>query len=188
MYTLFIDTHFKIINLCLYKDIQILEMARIESSKSTSEETIPAIIKILNNNKIKASNIKRIIVCIGPGSFTGIRIGLTIAKTLAYLNSASIYTITSLELKALNNKGIKTFGVKENNGVYLAKFQDDKIIGDIIYLKNTQSTNFPETIFFNDIIDYQKLIENIDNLTLSDSLSVSPLYVKTIEALNDKRN
>lgn len=53
--------------------------------KQKSQALLPLIEKILNEKKIKLQDLTEIQVNPGPGSFTGIRIGLTIANTLAFL-------------------------------------------------------------------------------------------------------
>jgi tRNA threonylcarbamoyladenosine biosynthesis protein TsaB len=90
MITLFIDTHYKDILLYLYKDNELLDKKVLRGVKSTSVETMPALIELLSVNNLKVNNINKIAVCIGPGSFTGTRIGVTIAKTLAYANNIDI--------------------------------------------------------------------------------------------------
>lgn len=53
--------------------------------KQKAQTLLPLIEKILNNKKIKLHDITEIQVNPGPGSFTGIRVGLTVANTLAFL-------------------------------------------------------------------------------------------------------
>ena len=53
--------------------------------KQKSQALLPLIEKILKEKKIKLQDITEIQVNPGPGSFTGIRVGLTIANTLAFL-------------------------------------------------------------------------------------------------------
>ena len=99
MYTLFIDTHFKNVNLCLYKDAKIINKTTLKQVKSTSECTMPEIINLLTKSKIESINISNIIVCNGPGSFTGVRIGVTIAKIYAW--ALKIKVILSSKLNFL---------------------------------------------------------------------------------------
>ena len=70
-----------------------------------SEYTLPRIEEMLNVKGIKPDEINKIIVVNGPGSFTGIRIGLTIAKTLAWAKNIPIVPISSLEAMALSSDG-----------------------------------------------------------------------------------
>ena len=93
MYTLFIDTHFKDVKLGLYRDEKLLKISEATEFPSTSQTVLPMIRSILKDIDIDISDLGKIIVCNGPGSFTGIRIGVTIAKTIAYCLNIPIYTI-----------------------------------------------------------------------------------------------
>ena len=53
-------------------------------TKNQSSDLLPAINGFLTNNKIKLTDLEGILVNIGPGSYTGIRVGVTIANTLAW--------------------------------------------------------------------------------------------------------
>ena len=75
---------------------------------------------------LDGKNPEKIYVVNGPGSFTGVRLGVTIAKTFAYTLEIPIKTISSLELKAVSLvEKNKIVGVKENNGYYIGIFDED---------------------------------------------------------------
>jgi len=183
LYTLYIDTHFKDVVLVLYKGNSILKIIEKKECEKISRFIIPYLKKLFLDMEISLNDVDKIIVCNGPGSFTGIRIAVTIAKTISYSLSIPIYTINYLEVSAMNNKGKCTFGVKENNGYYKANFNDNKMISDIVYVKGNE---YQDTIF-NDNIDYNLLL-TYPYLKKTDCYNANPLYVKVIEALDDKKN
>ena len=187
MYTLFIDTHYKDILLILYKDNSLLDKLFIKDIKSTSIETMPAIIKLLDNNKLSINDINKIAVVKGPGSFTGVRLGVTIAKTLAYTLSIPIVSLTSIDLIGINLDEPKYVSIKEQNGAFICFYDETK---EIKYMKKSE---YEEFIKNNEVIeeldiDYQKLINYINTLKEEVSHNVNPLYIKSIEALDDKKN
>lgn len=55
------------------------------TSAWTSQLLLPAIAEILQRNKISISQITEVRIGIGPGSFTGIRVGIAVANTLGWL-------------------------------------------------------------------------------------------------------
>jgi tRNA threonylcarbamoyl adenosine modification protein YeaZ len=187
MYSLFID-NFNDINLFLFINEKFLSIKEKKDVKNSSEYTLPLIMDLLKENNISPFDIKRVIVCNGPGSFTGVRIGITIAKTISYSCNCELYTVDSLTLAAMNNKSVCNIGVKENNGVYFAKFNNKQITSDIKYLKFNDLENSNIEIIYNDNIDYNLIIKNINYFKLSNCFDACPLYVKSIEALNDKKN
>ena len=102
MYSLFIDTHSKNVLIILFKDGKIMVKNNVESKNKHSEITMPTIIKTLEEEEINVHDLNLIIVVNGPGSFTGERIAVTIAKTLSYTLDILIKVIDSLTPMALS--------------------------------------------------------------------------------------
>ena len=102
MNSLFIDTHDKDIIITLFKNGKVLEASLKSSERHHSDFTMSMIESVLKNNNLTVHELDEILVVNGPGSFTGVRIGVTIAKTLAYTLNIPIKTITSLECLAVS--------------------------------------------------------------------------------------
>lgn len=67
-----------------------------------SETFFPMLDQFLHQNKMTLKNIDVFAVCCGPGSFTGIRIGLSVIKMFAYVFQKPCITVTALEVLAYN--------------------------------------------------------------------------------------
>ena len=65
-------------------------------------------------HNIELKNLSLLLVVNGPGSFTGIRIGMTIAKIIAYSLNIPIKLIDSLLIKALNVDTITKYIIHQN--------------------------------------------------------------------------
>ena len=123
---LFIDTHAELITIALKHNDDLFIKTK-ESEFSHSIYTMPMIESIFKENNLDVKDLKKIIVVNGPGSFTGIRIGLSIAKTMAYALNIDINTISSLTAYLISNPGkirksvIKLFKdkIRKNNIVVL---------------------------------------------------------------------
>ena len=89
-------------------DGRVLNCYEFEAERQ-SEDLLAAIDGILKNNKLNLKDLKAILVNCGPGSFTGVRVGVTTANTLGWtLNIPVIgYRDGKLE-KALSRKITKT--------------------------------------------------------------------------------
>lgn len=185
MYTLFIDTHYKDILLYLYKDNKLLNKKELKDVNSTSIETMPALNDLLTTSNIKVSDLNKIAVCIGPGSFTGTRLGVTIAKTLAYSLNIEIVCLTSLDLIALNLDEESYVAVEENNGAFIAYFNTK--LGDIKYMKQEEYEEFKKSnkVLENTQINDTKLIGYINTLNSKNVHDVNPLYIKNIEGIKN---
>lgn len=185
LYSLFIDTHYKNIYLGLFYNTILIDSIVFDDVKSTSELIMDLINSILDKNGCKVQNLANIIVCNGPGSFTGVRIGVTIAKMLSYLLKIPIYSINSLELVALSeNYKHSYYAVKENNGFYVGKFINGKLCDDIVYKKNLELNEIGNDICFEENLNIEKLLANFNNLHKENCFDISPIYVKNIAALN----
>nr|WP_295975390.1 tRNA (adenosine(37)-N6)-threonylcarbamoyltransferase complex dimerization subunit type 1 TsaB [uncultured Bacillus sp.] len=68
--------------------------------KNHSVRVMPAIEKLLQDCEMKPADIEKIVVAKGPGSYTGVRIGVTIAKTLAWTLNIPLVGVSSLQVLA----------------------------------------------------------------------------------------
>lgn len=104
MITLFIDTCTNVLNIALIKDDIVLGETSMPSSEH-SKYTMPEMEKIFKNNNIDPKSVNKILVTNGPGSFTGIRIGVTIAKTYAWACNINVVPISTLKAQAISCDG-----------------------------------------------------------------------------------
>ncbi|WP_277585082.1 tRNA (adenosine(37)-N6)-threonylcarbamoyltransferase complex dimerization subunit type 1 TsaB [Psychrobacillus antarcticus] len=97
-----IDTSHTPLSVAIVKDEQVL--AEYKSSMKTTHSigTMPAIEELMEKANIKPNEIEAIAVAKGPGSYTGVRIGVTIGKTLAWTLNVPIYAVSSLHVLAEN--------------------------------------------------------------------------------------
>lgn len=100
---LYIDTSSSFLYTGIVKEGKLLCEIQKEFGHTLSEVALPEIVSMFEENKIEAKDIEKIIVVNGPGSFTGIRIGITIAKVYAWSLNIPITTITSLEAMMISS-------------------------------------------------------------------------------------
>ena len=193
MNTLFISTFDKLITIGLLKSGKLIDKKELESNKNHSEFVINIIDDILNNNNIDTSFLNEIIVINGPGSFTGVRIGVVIAKTLAYTLNIPIKTITSLASFAVSNKtdNNKISIISDLKGKFIGYFdKDNNLIEDYIYLKNNEYDEYikdkKKYIIKNNFLDLESIYLYLKNKDSINPHLVNPIYVKGIDALNGR--
>ena len=120
MISLFIDTSSSDVSIAIVKDNIILGSINKSSIKEHSKHVANDIKTLLD---ISPKEVNTIMVCVGPGSFTGIRIGVTIAKTYGYLVNNSLYPMSSLKELALSTKEKKEYIMSlisaKNNNYYI---------------------------------------------------------------------
>lgn len=129
MITLFIDTSLSDVSIALLKDEKITSYIHENIPNKHSVYVIKYIDDVLKESHTSPKDINEIVVVNGPGSFTGIRIGVTIAKTFAYLQKIRIVTITSLLARAIGSSAdyiLSTIDAKHGNyytGLYKREYQ-----------------------------------------------------------------
>ena len=102
MISLFIDTSLVNVSISVLKDGKILSLIQKEIPNMHSSYTTKFIKDALDIAHIDANDISNIMVVTGPGSFTGVRIGVTIAKTYGYLIKKDIIPMSSLKILAIS--------------------------------------------------------------------------------------
>lgn len=96
-----IDTSTRYAGVALVSDEgHITQLMQWYSRQNHTRELIPAINSILERELISFQNVRGIAIAIGPGSFSALRVGLSVAKSLAWANSLPLITATTLEAEA----------------------------------------------------------------------------------------
>jgi tRNA threonylcarbamoyladenosine biosynthesis protein TsaB len=153
---------------------------------------------------IKPRDIKKIVVVNGPGSFTGIRIGITLAKLMAYSLSIPITTISSLEaMKESVNNDILIVPIlnARRNSCYAAIYDGDNAIQEGKYMTIDKlklmliGLNKPYMFVSNDKFDFdtieynpdfKRIIEKYKDRNAISAHLVNPNYLKLTEAEENK--
>ena len=102
MLTLALDTATGVCTVGLVQDGHVLAEYDISVGLTHSEGLMPQLDQMFARTGIKKENTDRIAVSIGPGSFTGLRIGLAAAEAMAYAWQCGICGVNTLEAMAYN--------------------------------------------------------------------------------------
>ena len=193
MATLLLDSSNTSLSVGFEKDGVLLGYTSYEAWQVQSEHMVPEIDKLMDKLGLNRAEIDKIVCSIGPGSYTGVRIALTIAKVTALCCSSPIYPVSSLRVLKDDDKpsiciinarsGRSYFGVYQGNKVivsdciktndevmeYIKSHEDYSICGDARYLgfENRDNNICKQMV---SLIPY---LEKADN-----DLSVKPVYMK----------
>ena len=133
MKILAIDTSSEICSVAILEDERVIDEINLDNGRTHSENLMPLIDEILKRNNFLVSDINLLACSVGPGSFTGIRIGVSSIKPIAEVLNLKIASVTSLETLARNVEGKEKIIVSlidaRNDQVYCGIFDDkyDKI-------------------------------------------------------------
>ncbi|MDD3129684.1 MAG: tRNA (adenosine(37)-N6)-threonylcarbamoyltransferase complex dimerization subunit type 1 TsaB [Candidatus Izemoplasmatales bacterium] len=194
---LVIDTATRYIYLSLVIDGVEKQFVYEEGINNHSVTIIPYIEKMLKKENLILMNLDEVIVGIGPGSYTGVRIGVTVAKMIAYLNKIKIYKVSSLALLASSSnepcvlglidarRGNAFMGFYKNESDKLTQIERDLLANieeyksKIEFEFDTVSVGVPN---INKILnsDLLEAVEDVHGLT--------PNYLRITEAERNLRN
>lgn len=136
MKILAIDTSSEVCGVCVLEDDKLIDDNSLNNGMTHSENLMTLVSEILERNNLKISDIDLISCVVGPGSFTGIRIGVATIKALAEVHNIKIAELTSLEVLAgnINDEGIKISIIDaRNDQVYCGIFdKDNNLIEEMI--------------------------------------------------------
>ena len=193
MATLLLDSSNTSLSVGIESKGELIGYTSYEAWQAQSEHMIPEIDKIMDKCGLTRKDITGVVTSIGPGSYTGVRISLTIAKIISLTLGVPVYPVSSLRVLKNGNlasiclinarSGRSYFGVyqgdkiivedciKTNDEVkeYIAKHPDYEICGNVSYLGyENKDTNI--CLQMVSILPHLKACEN--------DLSLKPVYLK----------
>lgn len=150
MVVLGIETATQICGAALARDGQLLCEYRSQVKNAHERVLAPAIEQLLRDAHVQLADIDGIAISIGPGSFTGLRIGLATAKGIAYAIQRPIVAVPTLEAlaqQAPTNEGLICPLIRSRAGeVYAALFRRkdgiDHLVHDVVVLSTTELVRF----------------------------------------------
>jgi len=97
-----IETSGRLGSVALAQDGQLLEEQSFPHGLQHAAQILPTIGRLCTAHHWKPTDLRELYVSAGPGSFTGLRIGITLAKTLAFATGAKIVAVPTVQVLAQN--------------------------------------------------------------------------------------
>lgn len=208
MKILYIDTSSSYLYSAILDDTKVLAEVKKEFGTSLSEESLPEIAKLFERANLKPKEIEKIIVVNGPGSFTGIRIGITIAKTYAWALNLDIIPISALEAMSISceeetnhvpvidaRRGYVFAGIYDKDSNVILKPKHiliEELDKELEKLDNYTIISNNELEHYNNKIKYDpdisKIVERVKDRESINPHAVNPEYLKLTEAEESKLN
>lgn len=194
---LFIDTSYSFI-ISIIVDDKIVYYNSLNNTLTSSK--IMSILDLgLSNANLKLNDIDKIFIVTGPGSFTGIRVGVTLAKTIGYLLNIPLIELSELEFLATTSvdtkyvvpiidarRGYVYGGIYDNNLNVI--YKDSHILLEDLKGKINDTYTFVDNCLN---VDLLKIIKKHEFDETKNPHLLVPNYLKNTEAeekLNDKRD
>lgn len=169
MISLFLDSSNTNMVVGIYRDTETLYLKVEQCNHDLSERLLPSIQEAFKKVGIPISKLDRIYVVNGPGSFTGVRIGCTVAKTIAWALQKEIVPISELELLASTDtcgKSKIALIDARRECVYAGAYDNDlnPMMEDAYISLNDlfQKKDNEAIMISNDIFDFETMIPKVD--------------------------
>ncbi len=198
MISLFLNTSIDFLSVAIVKDGVVLDSFYTKLNNDLSKITLSVIDDMFSRLSISKRDIKRIVCVNGPGSFTGLRIGVTIAKVWAYSLNIDIVGVSSLFVLATGVEGDYIVPIIDARRGYVYAGIYDKnynVVMEDCYISleelSSRVSGLDSFVYvssngFNDSIEYvpdiDRVFKYIDMDNVSDSFSFVPNYLKRVEA------
>ena len=194
MKQLFIDTAHRHLTVACVENEVIVSLIHQEAFKSQSEKVMDAIDECFKQAMWQPRQLQSVVLTEGPGSYTGVRIAMTIAKVLASVAPITIYTTTSLQLIAGSNKDTFVLIDARSARVYGGLVDEGRLVDDasIYTIEQVQQLkeNHPHWQFVGDLhligesdrwMDIEDgILTCIKNARIVDDIdALIPLYLKS---------
>lgn len=207
MRILYIDTSSSYLYAGIVTNRKLTSEEKKEFGHSLSEEALPSIVSLFEKENLSAKDIDKIIVVNGPGSFTGIRIGITIAKVFAWGLNIPITSVSALEAMSLSSTSDKlhvpiinarrnyVFGAiysKDNNiilkpmHIKLEELLVELADEDYVFISNDEFDELKDIEPYNP--DIEKIVNHFENKESINPHAINPEYLKLTEAEESKKN
>jgi len=193
MYSLLLDSSANSLSVGFSSLGKLVCFTSYEAWQSQSEHMIVEINKLMEENSISKDDLDSIVCSIGPGSYTGIRISLTIAKTISLALNIPVLPVSSL--RVLKNNDLPSICLinARSGRSYFGVYQGTKIIVDDCIKTNEEALNYisehPDFSVCGDV-RYLNMGNNDNNVCLqmttlmpvlpviNDTLGLKPIYMK----------
>ena len=189
MVTILLDSSNTNLSVGIARDNLLLESISYEAWQRQSEYMIPEIHKLIEKYSVNRDEIGEVIVAKGPGSYTGVRIAITIAKTMAVALNAKLYAVSSLRVqKDGKNPSICLINARSGRS-YVGVYEGEKTLLEDQIMKNDEVLSYiaehPSYSVCGDVgylgLEIKETNNIIEMLNLKDSLeSINPLSLKPV--------
>lgn len=142
MISLLIDTSYNELSVAIASEDKILDSVNYEAWQRQSEYLVAEIDGLLKKHDLTRRDISSIVASKGPGSYTGVRIALTVAKVMALALNVPLYTVSSLEVLKVSDSLCLCLSNARANRSYAGLYENGKAIREDGVMSNDEVLSF----------------------------------------------
>jgi tRNA threonylcarbamoyl adenosine modification protein YeaZ len=189
MWQLVINTAHRHLSIGLLKDGVYVDGVHEVAFKSQSEVILPRLKQCLSKYHLNPHDLSEVYVGLGPGSYTGVRIGLSVVKVLALVCSFEVFTFNSYDFMLAQHEGTMIMDARSSRAYVGIKQDHQWIFQGIMTLDELKSSMIPPYVGDTDLVnqqdsslDFKALCEHVCLVSerVSDVHVLEPLYIKSL--------
>lgn len=162
MNVLVLDSSTSTLYVCLVKNEEIVYEKYIKGKNDHARHIVFCVDEALKTAGLECKELDRIVVGYGPGSYTGVRMAVTVGKMMAVFQQIPLYTISTLKLMASGGQGVCSISIDARRGNAFSCVLDvseDKMV-------------LPEGLYPYEVLNTYECTEHITE----DAFKVNPFY------------
>lgn len=198
MVRILLDTSNNDLVVALASDKEIVGQKVYVCPHHQSEYLVEEIGKLLDEHHLTKDDIDGVVSSKGPGSYTGVRVALTMAKVMAFALNVPLYLVSSLEILKDPKKVSICLANARNERSFFGVYDGDKVLVSDRILTDEDVKKYIEehpdyvvkgdTNYLNIPSDTRYILENLKNSArkeyqVEDVLKASPVYLKGTQTL-----
>lgn len=194
MISLCMDSAYKALVLGLYKDGTLIDGVSIEAFKKQSETIFVELNQLFEKTGLDYKDVDEVIITDGPGSYTGIRIAMTIAKVFCTQMHKTLKCISTMQLFAGMDESANVILDARSKRAYVAHLEKGVVIGETQILEVDQLEDFLNehlgTLYGDGYLvnqeavscDFLKNFMEVPSRTIENVHALVPQYLKESDA------
>lgn len=143
-YYLLLDSSNTSLTVGLCSEKELIDFTSYEAWQTQSEHMIPEINALLEKHEVDKSDFLGVMVSIGPGSYTGVRIAITIAKVMAVALNIPVYPVSALQILKDNKKPSICLINARSNRSYMGVYEGEKCLLKDCIMTNDEAIDYIE--------------------------------------------
>lgn len=181
MLSLIMDTSNQYLMVALYEDGHCLQSLQELGSQRQSEHAIPYLAQLLSKYHKELLNVDEMIITRGPGSYTGERVAMTIAKTLSVISPIQIKAISSLQAYAGMQRCVSVIDARSQK-LFVCAYDQGKALSEEMLLTLEEFEHFMQDhLDFTLVGQTQLLQKEAPDVDLAKNLYELSQYILPIE-------
>lgn len=202
MFILAIDTTTNLLTIALYKDDAVLTTHSVYMERGQGEALMPLLKKLFESVGCSLKELDMIVSAVGPGSFTGVRIGLAVARGLGLALNVPVKGVSNFEATALNVSQPCVVAFDTKRGDFYTQIRGENNVTETSVLSQEAIedlnlpiiTDKPELFSESKVVLYQmpeimavQLIQTVLKYP-NRSFPAEPLYLREADVTIQKKN